>query len=67
MFYIKLIIGVIYFGNIVAWNPLIKTSSIKIQSILSSHQYNEANVLNRSNYSFYLDRDDMDFIFLNKI
>ena len=67
MFYIKLIIGVIYFGNIVAWNPLIKPSTLKIQSILTSQQYNEVKAKNKSNHTFYLDRNDMDFIFLNKI
>ena len=67
MVYIKLIIGVIYFGNIVAWNPLIKTSCYKIQSILCSDQYTERKTINKSNYSFYLDRNDRDFIFLNRI
>lgn len=67
MFYIKLIIGVIYFGNIVAWNPLIKPSTLKIQSILISQQYNEVKAKNKSNHTFYLDRNDRDFIFLNKI
>ena len=45
MFYIKFIIGVIYFGNIVAWNPLIK--SLKIPSILSSHQYTDGKFINK--------------------
>ena len=67
MFYIKLIIGVIYFGNILAWNPLIKTPCFKIQSILYSDQYTECKATKKSNYSFYLDRNDRDFIFLNKI
>jgi len=67
MFYIKLIIGVIYFGNIVAWKPLFKTSTLKIQSILSSHQYKDVKSLNKSNNSFYLDKNDMDFLFLNNI
>tara|TARA_B100000497_G_scaffold119281_1_gene146481 strand:+ start:378 stop:575 length:198 start_codon:yes stop_codon:yes gene_type:complete len=65
MFYIKFIIGVIYFGNIVAWNPLIK--SLKIPSILSSHQYTDGKFINKSNNTFYFDRNDMDFIFLNNI
>ena len=67
MFYIKLIIGVIYFGNIVAWNPLIKWSTFKIQSILTSDQYTENTHINKSNNSFYLDRNEIDFIILNKI
>jgi len=67
MFYIKFIIGIIYFGNIVAWNPLIKPLNLKIPSILSSYQSTEGKFINKSNNTVYLDRHDMDFVFLNKI